>query len=155
MNRAVQHACETRQPDEPVDLRSAIYKLGEALLPPWHMACLFPLDFTFFFAHAERADRIIADRGCELCVWKVAMKTAQTAGLLLGYSLLLALISTTFVPSSTYAESYVAGQFGVTFPQSLSNGKVTQDGIGGLGPSMDPVRGRQVQPSPHELLLKP
>ena len=89
------------------------------------MACLFPLGFTCFFAHAERADRIIADRGCELCVWKVAMKTAQTAGLLLGYSLLLALISTTFVPSSTYAESYVAGQFEVTFPQSLSNGKVT------------------------------
>lgn len=35
-------------------------------------------------------------------------------------------------PSSAQAETYVAGKFGVTFPQSLSNGVTTQEGIGGL-----------------------
>ena len=37
-----------------------------------------------------------------------------------------------FVPHA-YAETYVAGQFGMTFPQALTNGDVTQHGIGGLG----------------------
>jgi len=36
-----------------------------------------------------------------------------------------------FAPQA-YAETYVAGQFGVTLPQSLNNGTVTQDGFGGL-----------------------
>ncbi|MEK7236938.1 MAG: outer membrane beta-barrel protein [Nitrospirota bacterium] len=44
-----------------------------------------------------------------------------------------------FTPKA-YAETYVAGQFGVTFPQSLSNGKVTQDGFGGLGLSDQPLK---------------
>ncbi len=57
-------------------------------------------------------------RGC-------SMKTAHTASVLFGCSLLIALI-TALVPSATYAESYVAGQFGVTLPQSLSNVKLTQ-----------------------------
>ena len=35
-------------------------------------------------------------------------------------------------PSTTTAETYVAGKFGVTFPQSLSGGVTTQEGIGGL-----------------------
>lgn len=39
---------------------------------------------------------------------------------------------TTFVSSNARAESYFAAQIGYAFPQSLSNGKVTQDGFGGL-----------------------
>lgn len=35
-------------------------------------------------------------------------------------------------PSTAQAETYVAGKFGVTFPQPLSNGVTTQNGIGGL-----------------------
>lgn len=54
------------------------------------------------------------------------MKTAQTASFLLGCSLLIALIHTALVPSATYAESYVSGQFGATFPgNGLSNGDLT------------------------------
>lgn len=34
--------------------------------------------------------------------------------------------------STAQAETYVAGKFGVTFPQSLSGGVTTQEGIGGL-----------------------
>ena len=54
-----------------------------------------------------------------------SMKTAQTASILFGCSLLIALI-TALVPLATHAETYVAGQFGVTLPQSLSNVKLTQ-----------------------------
>lgn len=60
------------------------------------------------------------------------MKTAPQANLLFRCSFLIVLIHATFVPSASYAETYMAGQFGVTLPQSLSNGKVTQDGLGGL-----------------------
>ena len=64
------------------------------------------------------------------------MNTAETANVLFRCSLLIALmIHAALVPSATYAESYVAGQFGVTFPQSLSNVKLTQDGFGGLSSS--------------------
>jgi opacity protein-like surface antigen len=54
---------------------------------------------------------------------------------------LLALLTTIvlFAPQA-YAESYVGGQFGVTFPQSLSNGTVTQDGFGGLDISDQPLK---------------
>lgn len=38
------------------------------------------------------------------------------------------------------AESYVAGKFGVTFPQSLSSGVTTQEGIGGLDMSDQPLK---------------
>ena len=69
------------------------------------------------------------------------MNTAETANVLFRCSLLIALmIHAALVPSATYAESYVAGQFGVTFPQSLSNGKVTQDGFGGLSLSDQPLK---------------
>ena len=47
-------------------------------------------------------------------------------------SLLALLVPIVLFTPQAYAESYVAGQFGVTLPQSLSNGKVTQDGFGGL-----------------------
>ncbi len=38
------------------------------------------------------------------------------------------------------AESYVAGQIGLVSPSSLSDGKVTQDGIGGLELSDQPLK---------------
>lgn len=44
-----------------------------------------------------------------------------------------------FAPKA-YAESYVAGQIGLVKPQSLSGGKVTQDGIGGLDLSDQPLK---------------
>lgn len=40
----------------------------------------------------------------------------------------------------TYAETYVAGQIGLVKPQSLTDGKVTQDGIGGLSLSDQPLK---------------
>src|SRR5262245_56896454 len=43
-------------------------------------------------------------------------------------------------PSRALAESYFAGKFGVTLPQSLSDGKATQDGIGGLEISDQPLK---------------
>ena len=44
-----------------------------------------------------------------------------------------------FAPQA-YAETYVAGQFGVTFPQDLSGGEVTQHGFGGLDISDQPLK---------------
>ena len=73
-------------------------------------------------------------------VGEYSMKTAQTARVLFGCSLLFALTHAVLVPSAANAESYVAGQFGVTLPQSLSNGKVTQDGFGGLDLSDQPLK---------------
>ena len=46
--------------------------------------------------------------------------------------LLALLIPIVLSTPQAYAETYVAGQFGVTLPQSLGNGTVTQDGFGGL-----------------------
>ncbi len=39
-----------------------------------------------------------------------------------------------------HAESYVAGQLGMTFPQPLKNGDVTQHGLGGLTISDQPLK---------------
>src|SRR5262245_1789746 len=55
-------------------------------------------------------------------------------------SLLALLTPMIFFAHQAYAETYVAGQFGVTFPQSLSNGTVTQDGFGGLDLSDQPLK---------------
>jgi hypothetical protein len=51
---------------------------------------------------------------------------------------LLTLLATIvlFMPQA-YGETYVAGQLGMTFPQALSSGEVTQHGIGGLTISSD------------------
>lgn len=68
------------------------------------------------------------------------MNRTRATLILSGCSLFVALIYMVLAPSATYAESYVAGQFGATFPQSLSNGKVTQDGYGGLGLSDQPLQ---------------
>lgn len=60
--------------------------------------------------------------------------------ILLGASLLTIILQAILPSSTTYAESYVAGQFGVTLPQSLSGGVTTQDGIGGLDISDQPLK---------------
>jgi opacity protein-like surface antigen len=57
------------------------------------------------------------------------MKTTQTARRVVITSLLTVLAPIVLFASQAYAETYVAGQFGVVLPQSLSNGKVTQDGV--------------------------
>jgi hypothetical protein len=60
------------------------------------------------------------------------MRIARTITVRLACSLLMLMPEFFFVTPRLHAESYVAGQLGVTFPQSLSSGEVTQDGIGGL-----------------------
>ena len=68
------------------------------------------------------------------------MKTRQLAGRFAVGGLLTFLAPIVLCVPQAYAESYVAGQFGVTFPQSLSDGKVTQDSIGGLDLSDQPLK---------------
>ena len=60
------------------------------------------------------------------------MKTVRLARRFVITSLLTLLAPIVLFAPQAYAETYVAGQFGATFPQSLSNGTVTQDGFGGL-----------------------
>lgn len=52
----------------------------------------------------------------------------------------LAMLAYYAAEPTAQAESYVAGKFGVTFPQSLSGGVTTQDGIGGLDLSDQPLK---------------
>jgi opacity protein-like surface antigen len=65
-------------------------------------------------------------------VRETAMETTRFARRFVVTSLLTLLLPIVLFTPLAYAESYVAGQFGATFPQSLSNGRATQDGIGGL-----------------------
>jgi len=65
------------------------------------------------------------------------MKTTQMTRRFVITSLLTLLAPIVLFAPQAYAESYVAGQFGVTFPQDLSSGEVTQHGIGGLTISSD------------------
>ncbi|HEU4685768.1 MAG TPA: outer membrane beta-barrel protein [Nitrospira sp.] len=51
-----------------------------------------------------------------------------------------ALCSLIFIAVPARAENYVAGQLGMTFPQALSSGTVTQDGLGGLEISDQPLK---------------
>lgn len=60
------------------------------------------------------------------------MKTTRLTRRFVIMSLLTLLVPIVLFTSQAYAETYVGGQFGVTLPQSLSNGTVTQDGFGGL-----------------------
>jgi opacity protein-like surface antigen len=60
------------------------------------------------------------------------MNMRRTVNILFGAIILTCAFQPVLSPSMTLAESYVAGTFGVTMPQSLSNGVTTQDGIGGL-----------------------
>lgn len=68
------------------------------------------------------------------------MKTTRLTRRFVITSLLALLVPIVLLTPQAYAESYVAGQFGATFPQSLSNGKVTQDGFGGLNLSDQPLK---------------
>jgi opacity protein-like surface antigen len=68
------------------------------------------------------------------------MNTVQSTRRFVSKSLLALLTPIVLFAPQAYAETYVAGQFGVTFPQSLSNGTVTQDGIGGLDLSDQPLK---------------
>ena len=68
------------------------------------------------------------------------MKTTRLTRRFVITSLLTLLVPIVLFAPQAYAETYVAGQFGVTFPQSLSNGKVTQDGFGGLDISDQPLK---------------
>lgn len=49
-------------------------------------------------------------------------------------------VQSTVAPSAAHAESYFAAELGYAFPQSLSNGNVTQDGFGGLDISDQPLK---------------
>jgi opacity protein-like surface antigen len=53
---------------------------------------------------------------------------------------ILAILPQAWQPTTAQAESYIAGKFGVTFPQSLSGGVATQEGIGGLDISDQPLK---------------
>jgi opacity protein-like surface antigen len=63
---------------------------------------------------------------------EMSMNTTRLAGSLAIITLLTLLLPIVLFAPQSYAETYVGGQFGATFPQSLSDGKVTQDGFGGL-----------------------
>jgi opacity protein-like surface antigen len=63
---------------------------------------------------------------------ETAMKTARLTRRFIIAGLLTLLMPMLLFAPRAYGETYVGGQFGVTFPQSLSDGKVTQDGFGGL-----------------------
>ena len=68
------------------------------------------------------------------------MKTTRLTRRFVATSLLALLVPIVLFATQAYAETYVAGQFGVTLPQSLSNGTVTQDGLGGLDISDQPLK---------------
>lgn len=68
------------------------------------------------------------------------MKTTTMRRRSMMTGLLALLISIVLCTPQAYAETYVAGQFGVTLPQSLGNGTVTQDGFGGLDISDQPLK---------------
>jgi hypothetical protein len=63
---------------------------------------------------------------------EMAMNTAQSTRRFVITSLLALLMPIVLFVPQAYAETYVAGQLGMTFPQALSSGDVTQHGIGGL-----------------------
>ena len=68
------------------------------------------------------------------------MKTTRLTRRFVITSLLALLIPTILFAPQAYAETYVAGEIGLVKPQSLSDGKVTQDGFGGLDLSDQPLK---------------
>ncbi len=68
------------------------------------------------------------------------MIRVRTINIVLGISLFAITVLAIMSPSAVQAESYVAGQFGLTFPQSLSGGVTTQEGIGGLDIADQPLK---------------
>ncbi|TMQ31049.1 MAG: porin family protein [Nitrospirae bacterium] len=67
-------------------------------------------------------------------------KTTRLTRRLAITSLLALLVPIVLFAPQAYAESYVAGEIGLVKPQNLSDGKVTQDGIGGLDLSDQPLK---------------
>jgi hypothetical protein len=91
-------------------------------------------DFTISFVRTHRT--ISMKEGVlQVKAREMAIKTTQLARRFVITSLLALLVPIVLLAPQAYAESYVAGQFGVTFPQSLSNVNLTQDGLGGLSSS--------------------
>lgn len=70
----------------------------------------------------------------------VRMKTISLIRRFATGSLVALVVPIVLFSPKTYAETYVAGQIGLVKPQSLSDGKVTQDGIGGLSLSDQPLK---------------
>jgi len=68
------------------------------------------------------------------------MDTARISKFFLNVGPVVTLLPVLLWTSPVQAESYVAGQLGLTFPQALSNGVVTQEGIGGLDLSNQPLK---------------
>ncbi|NOT94765.1 MAG: porin family protein [Nitrospira sp.] len=68
------------------------------------------------------------------------MKTLRIPRPIVIASLVALMVPIVLFAPKAYAESYVAGQIGLVKPQSLSDGKVTQDGIGGLSLSDQPLK---------------
>jgi opacity protein-like surface antigen len=73
-------------------------------------------------------------------VKEMAMIARRVTRRLVMTSLLALLTPIVLFAPQAYAETYVGGQFGVTLPQSLTNGTVTQDGFGGLDISDQPLK---------------
>jgi hypothetical protein len=65
------------------------------------------------------------------------MKTTPMAKRFVITGLLALLTPFVLFAPQAYAETYVGGQVGMTFPQALSSGDVTQHGIGGLSIDSD------------------
>jgi len=59
---------------------------------------------------------------------------------LLAFALLIGMTLAAWRPQTVRAETYIGGKFGVTFPQSLSGGVATQQGIAGLDISDQPLK---------------
>lgn len=63
------------------------------------------------------------------------MKSAGLTRHFVVAGLIVLVMSIVLSSPTAYAESYVAGQLGITFPQSLSGGDVTQHGLAGFSVS--------------------
>jgi len=88
---------------------------------------LLPLRTISQFPSSRRTGRLISQRAAlQVEVRNVAMKTTQMARRFVITSLLALLVPIVLFTPQAYAESYVAGQLGATFPgNGLSNGDLT------------------------------
>ena len=68
------------------------------------------------------------------------MKTLRMTRPVVLASLMALMVPIVLFAPKAYAESYVAGQMGMTFPQALSNGKVTQDGFSDFSVADQPLK---------------
>jgi len=68
------------------------------------------------------------------------MDIKRISGFLFHLSLAVTLLCLSPWAPTAQAETYVGGQLGMTFPQALSNGEVTQEALGGLDISNQPLK---------------